>query len=187
MAPFCRWGNWGTERWSDLPKVTKWWVHGRVLRCLFLLWEKETRTAKFLAFCFFHSSLDSPNESASVDLASSVSLGRRDGGTLPSSQVDGFWVPFPSVSPLAPGILFGFAFASYRFGQTLSYNKLQNSTIVLKKESFTYCLIYPVLSICEIYIVLYMEKIKEKLLIRSHANSPLEGTVESWRLSVLNT
>lgn len=136
------------------------------------------------SFCFFHSSLDLRNKFASVDFVSSISLGRHN---------QGYWISrtLPSVSSLAPGILLFvyFAFTFYHFGQTLSYHKLQNSTIVLKKkrESFTYCLIYPVMLICEIYIVLYMEKIKEKLLIRSHTNSSFEGTVESLRLSRLNT
>lgn len=67
----------------------------------------------------------------------------------------GFLRPFPSVSSLAPGILF-FAFTFYHFGQTLSYHNLQNSTIVLKKKkkSFIYCFIYPVMLICVIYIML---------------------------------
>lgn len=47
-----------------------------------------------------------------------------------------FPVPLPFASSLAPGFPFRFAFSFYRFDQTLSYNKLQNSTIVLKKTEF---------------------------------------------------
>lgn len=105
------------------------------------------------------------------------------------SQMDGFLVPFPSVSSLAPGFLFCFAFTFYRFGQTLSYNKLQNSTIVLKnREFYILCDISCIVDMLNLHSALYGKKIKrEKLLIKLHTNSSFEGTAESLRLSMLKT
>lgn len=77
--------------------------------------------------------------------------------------MDGFLVPFPFVSSSAPGF-FCFAFTFYRFGQTLSYNKLQNSTIVLKNRVLhTVCDISCILDMLNLHSALYGKNKKKEV------------------------